>query len=141
MSENDLTAIKVDVAQLQVQVTTLASLCTKMDTVIEKLVAQQDKYIEQIYRDMDNKRIEKNGEIREIHSRIDTVIDKIQITELALLKEISEIRKQITEQANKEQTAIDKLNHWKWTITGGIIVISWLMSHGMELIARLFLTK
>jgi uncharacterized coiled-coil DUF342 family protein len=142
MSDNaDITKLKVDVGQLQVQVTTLTNLCSKMDTVIDKLVDQQDKYVAQVYKDMESRRTEKNAEVKEIHDRIDTVIDKVQITELRLLKEIAEMRKQLSEHSAKEQTSIDKLNQWKWTITGGIVVISWLMSHGLDVVAKIFLTK
>jgi hypothetical protein len=142
MSDNaDITKLKVDVGQLQVQVTTLTNLCSKMDIVIDKLVDQQDKYIAQVYKDMESRRIEKNAEVKEIHDRIDTVIDKVQITELRLLKEIAEMRKQLSEHSAKEQTSIDKLNQWKWTITGAIVVISWIMSHGLDIAAKIFLTK
>lgn len=141
----DLTKLKVDVGQLQVQVSTLTNLCSKMDSVIDKLVDQQDKYISEVYKDMESRRQEKNAEIKEIHDRIDTVIDKVQITELRLVQEIADLRKQLTDQLNehnkRENEAIEKLNQWKYAIVGGIIVISWLISNGAELFTRVFLTK
>ena len=78
---------------------------------------------------MEKRRTEKNAEVKEIHDRIDTIIDKVQITELRLLDEIKELKLQIERNNKKDQEAIDKLNQWKWTVGGGIIAISWLISH------------
>ena len=30
---------------------------------------------------------------------------------------------------NKEKESLDKLLQWKWMVAGGIVVISWLVSH------------
>ena len=126
---DDLTKVKVDVGVLQSQVATLTSLCEKMDTVIDKLVTQQEKYILQVYQEMEQKRIEKNAEIKDIHDRIDTVIDKVQITELRIMEEIKELRQEITNNNKTEKESLQKLNEWKWMVAGGIIVMSWLISH------------
>lgn len=128
-SNDDNVNLKVDVGILKTQVTTLTSLCQKMDTVIEKIVSQQDNYNIKIYQEMENRRKEKNAEVKEIHDRIDTVIDKVQITELRIMEEIKELKLQIERNSKKDQEAIDKLNQWKWTVGGGIIVVSWLISH------------
>ena len=130
MSANDDNVnLRVDVGVLKTQVNTLTSLCQKMDTLIERIVDQQEKYNLQIYKEMENRRAEKNAEVKEIHDRIDTIIDKVQITELRLLDEIKELKLQIERNNKKDQEAIDKLNQWKWTVGGGIIAISWLISH------------
>lgn len=128
MPEN-LTDLKVDVGVLKTQVAALTALCQKMDLVIEKIVDQQDRYITQIYQEMENRRQEKNVELKEVHDRIDTVIDKVQITEQRIMEEIRDLRIQIASNNKKEQEAIEKLNQWKWTVAGGIIVIAWLISH------------
>ena len=130
MSANDDNVnLKVDVGILKTQVSTLTSLCQKMDTVIEKIVNQQENYNIKIYQEMENRRKEKNAEVKEIHDRIDTIIDKVQITELRIMDEIKELKLQIERNNKKDQEAIDKLNQWKWTVGGGIIAVSWLISH------------
>ena len=80
-----------------------------MDTVIEKIVSQQERYNLQIYQEMENRRQEKNAELKEVHDRIDTVIDKVQITELRIMDEIKELKLQIERNSKKDQEAIDKL--------------------------------
>ena len=50
--------LQVDVGVLKTQVATLTSLCQKMDTVIEKIVNQQEKYNLQIYQEMERRREE-----------------------------------------------------------------------------------
>ena len=126
---DNYTELKVDVGVLKTQTTTLTSLCEKMDRVIEKIVDQQDRYISQVYDDMEKRRQEKNEELKEVHKRIDTVIDKVELTERRIMDEIRDLRKQISNSTEKEEEALQKLNQWKWTIAGGIIAISWLISH------------
>ena len=126
---DNYTELKVDVGILKTQTSTLTSLCEKMDRVIDKIVDQQDRYISQVYEDMEKRRQEKNEELKEVHKRIDTVIDKVELTERRIMDEIRDLRKQISNSTEKEEEALQKLNQWKWTIAGGIIAISWLISH------------
>jgi SMC interacting uncharacterized protein involved in chromosome segregation len=124
---DDTTQLKVDVEVLKTQITTLTSLCTKMDQVIDRLVEQQDRYTIQIYTEMEQRRTEKNGEIKEIHDRIDTIIDKVQITELRIMDEIKELRSELMD---KKSSSTDvTTTKWAWMVAGGMIVISWLISH------------
>jgi predicted nucleic acid-binding Zn-ribbon protein len=110
-----------------------------MDRVIEKIVDQQDRYINQVYEDMEKRRQEKNEELKEVNKRIDTVIDKVELTERRIMDEIRDLRKQIQNNSDKEEQAMQKLNEWKWTIAGGIIVAAWLISHvDFDTIAKLF---
>ena len=127
MAEEDL---KVDVGVLKTQVLTLSAICNKLDAVIEKLVEQHDRHIAKVYTDMDNRRVEVDADVREIHDRIDTVLDKMQASELRIMEEIKGLRKCVTDHNTAEKEQLDKLLQWKWTIVGGIIVISWLISHG-----------
>ena len=55
---DNYTDLKVDVGVLKTQTATLTSLCEKMDRVIEKIVDQQDRYITQVYDDMEKRRQE-----------------------------------------------------------------------------------
>ena len=136
---DNYTELKVDVGVLKTQTATLTSLCEKMDRVIEKIVDQQDRYISQVYDDMEKRRQEKNEELKEVHKRIDTVIDKVELTERRIMDEIRDLRKQISVSAEKEEQAIEKLNQWKWTIAGGIIAVAWLISHvDFDTISKLF---
>jgi uncharacterized phage infection (PIP) family protein YhgE len=123
------TQLKVDVGVLKEQVNTLTTLCGKMDTVIDKILEQQDRQVEQVYKDMDKRRIETESNIKEIHDRIDTVLDKVQASELRLLNEIKELRIEMTNHNAKEKESLDKLLQWKWMVAGGILVVSWLVSH------------
>lgn len=127
--QDQVTDLKVDVGVLKTQVNTLCTLCQKMDLVIEKIVENQDRYISQIYNDMEKRQNEKNIELKEVHNRIDTVIDKVQLTEHRIMDEIKELRAEMQEKFRNEQQAVEKLNAWKWTVAGGIIVLSWLLSH------------
>ena len=132
---DDLTSIKVDVGVLKEQINTLTILCNKMDLVIEKLMSQHERHITKIYTDMDNRRLETDKDIHELHDRIDTVLDKMQDSESRIMDEIKCLREDIKE----EKKSIDAILAWKWQIVGGIIAISWLISHsGSDIIGKVF---
>ena len=121
--------IKVDVGVLKSQVATLTQLCGKMDTIIEKLVDQHDRHIAKVYVDMESRRRETDADIKEIHDRIDTVLDKVQASELRIMDEIKNLRGIIQSHQTNEKRQLDAILQWKWFITGGVLVLSWLLSH------------
>jgi len=126
ISDDDL---KVDVGVLKSQVSTLTTLCGKMDQVIEKLVDQHDRHLVKVYESIDQRRKETDMDIKELHERIDVVLDKVQISEKTLLEEIQKLRADMQEHNTKDRQNIEQLLQWKWMIAGGIVVISWLLSH------------
>ena len=128
-SNRDDVEVKIDIGVLKTQVLTLSALCNKMDTVIEKLIEQQERHIGKVYTDMETRRKETEADIGEIHDRIDTVLDKVQSTELRIMDEIKSLRNDMFKHNKEEKEAFEKLNQWKWMIAGGILVLSWLISH------------
>lgn len=140
IDEKDFLRMQIDIGVIKEQITTMSLLCTKLDAVIEKMNDQHDKEMEQVHKDMENRRLETDKEVSEVHSRIDTVLDKMQSTELRLMEELKLLRKDMMEHNTKEKESLDKLLEWKWMLAGGILVVSWIISHGTEIIARVFLT-
>jgi chromosome segregation ATPase len=126
--QTELENIKVDVGVLKVKVLTLNEICDKMDKIIEKLVDQHDRHVAKIYTDMDVRRMETQNDIKEIHNRIDNVLDKVQDSERRITDELRTLRDELSAQIKSEKAAIQKLNEWKWMIAGAIIVLSWLLS-------------
>jgi DNA-directed RNA polymerase sigma subunit (sigma70/sigma32) len=126
---NEISEIKVDVGVLKTQVLTLSALCNKMDQVIEKLVDQHDRHLVKVYENMDNQRKEKDTDISEIHERIDVVLDKVQESELRIMDKIKGLKDTMDDHVQASKSQYEKLNQWKWTLAGGIIVITWLISH------------
>lgn len=129
MMADEISDIKVDVGVLKTQVLTLSSLCNKMDTVIDKLMDQHDRHIAKIYTDMDTRRTETEADIKELHGRIDTVLDKVQASEMRIMSKIEELRDDMSKHNQLEKNQLDKLLQWKWMVVGGVLVMSWLISH------------
>jgi len=128
MVENEISEIKVDVGVLKTQVLTLSALCNKMDQVIEKLVEQHDRHISKVYDTMNNQRKEKDNDIAEIHARVDTVLDKLDESENRIMNEIKGLKDTMSKHAETSKSQYEQINKWKWTIVGGILVITWLFS-------------
>jgi hypothetical protein len=136
--DKDVVSLQIDVGVLKQQVSTLCTLCDKMDKVMEKLVDQHDRHIAKIYTDMDNRRLETEADIKELHVRIDTVLDKLQDSEHRLMNELRAMRNDMQDHNSKEKESLDKLLQWKWMVVGGVIMLSWLVSHiNLETLANL----
>jgi DNA-directed RNA polymerase sigma subunit (sigma70/sigma32) len=129
MATDELSEIKVDVGVLKTQVLTLSSICNKLDQVIEKLVDQHDRHISKVYDDMNSNRKEKDADISEMHQRIDAVLDKVEHSEKSIMQEIRGLKETMSDHVEASRNQYERLNQWKWSIAGGIIVITWLISH------------
>ena len=125
--------LKVDVEVLKNQVLTITQLCGKMDSVIEKLVDNHDRMVNQIYNDMEKRKADTNNDIKELHSRITTisreVADKVELTERRIMDEIKSLREDIAEHNKKEDDDLKAIKQWKWMVVGGVVVLAWLISN------------
>jgi hypothetical protein len=137
MSSVDLELIG-DVGKLKGQVEALTSIAGKLDIIIDKLVDQHDRHIAKVYTDMDKRRLETEGDIKEIHERIDTVLDKMQSMDKCLSEKIDSLRDAVNTHNKEERKQLDQILQWKWMVAGGILVLSWLISHvNFDTIAKL----
>jgi gas vesicle protein len=131
--DNAAVELKVDVEVLKQQVLTLTQLCNKMDTIIEKLIDNNDRLTTQIYQDMDKRKQETVSDIKELHSRITTVdrnvSDKIELTERRIMDEIKSLREDIASRNKKEDGELRKIMEWKWMAAGAIVVLVWVASN------------
>jgi DNA repair exonuclease SbcCD ATPase subunit len=125
---DDIELIK-DVGELKGKVESLSLIANKLDVIIERLVDQHDRHIVKVYDDMEKRRTETQDQIKEIHDRIDTVLEKVQATEKNVSAKIESLQKCINEHNAKEKEQLDALLKWKWMVAGGIVILSWLASH------------
>ena len=127
-----------DVGKLKGQVEALTSIAGKLDIIIDKLVDQHDRHIAKVYTDMNSRRLETEGDIKEIHERIDTVLDKMQSMDRCLSEKIDSLRDAVNTHNKEERKQLDQILQWKWMVAGGILVLSWLISHvNFDTIAKL----
>ena len=135
--EQEYTDLKVDVGVLKTQVFTLSQLCEKMDKVIERLVDVHDQHISKVYETMDKQRKEKDDDIAEVHNRVDMVLDKLSETEKRIMEEFQSLKKAMSEHSANSKAQFEKINQWKWTLAGGVIAITWLISRvGLDTILK-----
>ena len=126
MVDRDLAS---DVGELKGKVEALSAIANKLDVIVERLVDIHDRHIAKVYDDMEKRRMENQEQIKEIHDRIDTVIEKVQDTEKNVMEKIEKLQKCITDHNSKEKEQLDAILKWKWTVAGGILVLTWLISH------------
>ena len=136
MADRDLAS---EVGELKGKVESLANIANKLDVIIERLVDIHDRHITKVYDDMEKRRMENQEQIKEIHNRIDDVLDKVQVTEKNVTAKIEALQKCVTDHNAKEKEQLDSLLKWKWQVAGGILVIAWLLSHvGPDTIIKSF---
>jgi len=131
--EDSTVSLRVDVEVLKTQVSNITQLCQKMDTIIEKLVDNNDRMVNQIYNDMNKREDDTGQDIKELHSRITTVdrnlSDKIELTERRIMDEIKSLHSTINEHNKKEDDDLKKILQWKWMVAGGVVVLAWIISN------------
>ena len=140
---DDNVQVKIDVEVLKTQVATLTQLCTKMDSVIDKLMENHDKVVNQIYTDMRQREEDKDADVKELHLKINGVTkdlsEKVELTERRIMDKIEELKKDIADHNRKEDTELKKIWEFKWMAAGGIIAVAWLLSHvKFEALSKLF---
>ena len=140
---DDSVQVKIDVEVLKTQVATLTQLCTKMDSVIDKLVENHDKVVNQIYTDMRQREEDKDADVKELHLKINGVTkdlsEKVELTERRIMDKIEELKKDIADHNRKEDDELKKIWEFKWMAAGGIIAVAWLLSHvKLEALSKLF---
>lgn len=140
---DDNVQVKIDVEVLKTQVATLTQLCTKMDSVIDKLMENHDKVVNQIYTDMRQREEDKDADVKELHLKINGVTkdlsEKVELTERRIMDKIEELKKDIADHNQKEDSELRKIWEFKWMAAGGIIAVAWLLSHvKLEALSKLF---
>ena len=142
MADNTV-ELKIDVEVLKEKVENITDLCRKMDSVIEKLVDNHDRIVNQIYNDMEKRKQDTVTDVKELHSRITTVdrnlSDKIELTERRIMDEIKSLRNDIEQHNIKEDDDLKSLKQWKWMVAGGVVVLAWLISNlNLTVLSKLF---
>jgi hypothetical protein len=97
------------------------------------LANNQEKYVNDIYDDMNIEKRDTTEDIKELHSRITTVdrnlTEKLESVEDKIMAEIKVLRNDIAAHNQKEDAELSKILEWKWMAAGGILVLTWLLSH------------
>jgi ferritin-like metal-binding protein YciE len=139
--------IKVDIELLKKDVVTMSALLEKFDTTIDKMqeiainlskmlslqeqrLENQEKTTSEVQSILEMRRIETNGNIKDIYNRIDTVNKdltvKIEDTEKAILAELQKLREDIQKEDRGIASRIGQIEMWKYGVVVVVIVIAWL---------------
>ena len=103
----DLSAVKSELAAMREKISFFSIIYDKFDKTLEKLDTRQAE------------------DRRELHLMMD---DLRMSLESSITDELEKLRKDMKEQHNIERDKIDALNKWKWLVTGGALVVGWLLS-------------
>lgn len=131
--EDDQIKMQVDVGVLKEQTKTLTEICNKMDTIIGKIIDNEDKWVQRIYSDMEKQKVTTIQEIASIETKLADLkrelTDKFELSENKIMAEIRSIRSDFINQRRTSRDSIEKLLEWKYMIAGGIITFGWVITH------------
>jgi septal ring factor EnvC (AmiA/AmiB activator) len=139
----------IDIELLKKDVNILTSLCTKLDISIDKMqeIASnlshmvslqqqrldiQEKTTKEIESTLEMRRIEHNNDIKDLHSRMNSVNkelnDKIEESENKILAELQSLREELKKDKDTLGKRIFEIESWKWMVMGGLFVLGWIAS-------------
>jgi chromosome segregation ATPase len=149
---------RVEIELLKKDVSIMTTLWEKFDTTIDKMqeiaaslsrmVSLQEQRIEtqesatkEVQSILEMRRVEHNNDIKELHSRITTVnrelSDKIEETEKVILTELHSMRQELKTEKSSLTERLSKIEIWKYTIVGGLMVVTWIAAK-IDLLKILF---
>ena len=95
-----------------------------------------------IFKLMEDRRVENQAQYEMLHDRISNMKDeidaKIADSHNKIMSEIKELRKEQQEHALEMSSRIAALEKWKWTIVGGALVIGFVLSGGVDAFTKMF---
>lgn len=124
-------------------------LVDRLDVTIEKLtevsssVSQllaiqghrlefQEKYSEQLQKLVEKRREETEGNIRDLHNKIDKVERELQEdmdeNNRDVIREIKEFKADSERQHKEVNEKMSRMERWMWVLMGGGIVVAWLIN-------------
>lgn len=120
------TDLRISVGIMKAAVNTLSVTCNK-------ILDNQDKFLTRVYEDMEKNKKETDKEINYLHERLDKMSSdwsaKLESTETKIMTEIKSLRDDFIKHKEIENKIVTRIMEWKWTIVGGILVLSWLFTH------------
>ena len=120
-----------------------SSLLEILLKIQQLLSLANDKVVNKIYTDMRQREEDKDADVKELHLKINGVTkdlsEKVELTERRIMEKIEELKKDIADHNQKEDSELRKIWEFKWMAAGGIIAVAWLLSHvKLEALSKLF---
>lgn len=105
--KTELSVFKSELAAMREKISFFSVIYDKFDKTLEKLDTRQAEDRKELHAMMDDLRLSLESSITD---------------------ELEKLRKDMKEQHNIERDKIDALNKWRWLVTGGAVVVGWLLS-------------
>jgi chromosome condensin MukBEF complex kleisin-like MukF subunit len=141
--QHDLNQVQVVFGRLDLAIEKIGDVSNcinKMLAVHDEKLDRQETVNEDIYQSLEVHRQETKASNAELHSRITTTTreleTKIQSTEEKLLAAISDLKKSVEKEEEKNKERIDKLEKAKYLFIGGGIVVGAIVTKILPMLAK-----
>lgn len=109
--DDKVSRIELEMASLREKINFFAEINLRLEATLNRFQNM-----------MEERRDDINIDIRDIHSRIDSIEDLIN-------EHVSELENSMRNHYEEERTKIEDLNRWRWILLGAATVLGWLISH------------
>lgn len=110
----------------------IASTLSKMVSIQEQRIEAQENITKEIQNILEQRRMEHNTDIKELHTRISAVnselTGKIEESEKAILSELKRLREELSGEKVSLLDRLSAVEGWKWMLTGVFAVVVWLLT-------------
>ena len=110
----------------------IASTLSKMVSIQEQRIEAQENITKEIQNALEQRRMEHNTDIKELHTRISAVnselTGKIEESEKAILSELKRLREELSGEKVSLLDRLSAVEGWKWMLTGVFAVVVWLLT-------------
>jgi hypothetical protein len=110
----------------------IASTLSKMVSIQEQRIEAQENITKEIQNTLEQRRMEHNTDIKELHTRISAVnselTGKIEESEKAILSELKRLREELSGEKVSLLDRLSAVEGWKWMLTGVFAVVVWLLT-------------
>ncbi len=153
VNNEDVKKLADSISTLQQDMAQVGMLVERLDVTIEKLtevstrvsellavqgtrLEAQEKVSDQIRNILEQRRIETDGNIKDVYVRVEKVekdlYDEIEASQNRVLDEIKAMRAESTNQHNELKGKVNRVEKWMWTIIGGLSVFTFLFQIGIK---------
>jgi hypothetical protein len=153
VNNEDVKKLADSISTLQQDMAQVGMLVERLDVTIEKLtevstrvsellavqgtrLEAQEKVSDQIRNILEQRRIETDGNIKDVYVRVEKVekdlYDEIEASQNRVLDEIKAMRAESTNQHNELKGKVNRVEKWMWTIIGGLSVFTFIFQVGIK---------
>jgi hypothetical protein len=93
-----------DMETIKVQVSSLDSICSRMENMINKIIDTHSKDMDRVYNDMNKIKIEQRESNKAMGEKLDAIVHRMELSENKIREEIRTLKTEKSGEVTKSET-------------------------------------